>query len=76
MAIGAVAGMMLRPWGAVIVGIVSALVSVLGYKYLVVRVFYYLYSILIDEKRWLKRSFLEQTFLIGKISTNFWFQLN
>ena len=36
MAIGAVAGMMLRPWGAVIVGIVSALVSVLGYKYLVV----------------------------------------
>ena len=49
--------MMLRPWGAVIVGIVSALVSVLGYKYLVVRVFYYLYSILIDEKRWLKSLF-------------------
>lgn len=57
MAIGAVAGMMLRPWGAIIVGIVSALVSVLGYKYLVVTIFYYLYSILIDGKRWLKEPF-------------------
>jgi len=34
-AIGAIASMMIRPWGAIIVGIIGALSSVMGYKYLV-----------------------------------------
>jgi len=36
-AVGAVADMVIQPWGAVLIGLLSGLVSVVGYKYISVR---------------------------------------
>jgi len=36
-AVGSVADMVIQPWGAVLIGLLSGLVSVVGYKYISVR---------------------------------------
>ena len=40
-AVGTTADMPLEPWGAILMGIVAAVISVLGFKYLTVGIYIY-----------------------------------